>query len=164
MRFILLIGLLLSGSLFLHRIHHTDRVIQHAARMADLDPKLLSAVAWQESRYDANATGKAGEIGMFQVMPSTAGDWARSQGRPPLPDEELRVLKTNARIAAWYLKQGMLIYGDKEDPRPYALARYNAGPTRVARWAKDGQSVDDFIESIGFESTKSYVKRVMARQ
>ena len=45
----------------------------------------------------------------------------------------------------------------------FALATYNAGPSRIARWiaAKPGLERDEFIDDIPFPETQNYVKRIL---
>jgi soluble lytic murein transglycosylase len=45
----------------------------------------------------------------------------------------------------------------------FALATYNAGPSRIAKWiaAKPGLERDEFIDDIPFPETQNYVKRIL---
>lgn len=87
-----------------------------------LDPLLLYAVAWKESRFCAGAVGKAGEVGLGQVKPDTA----RSLGVDPA---YLRDPEWNLYASAKYLR---LLYERFRDWEK-ALMAYNGGPTRVAK-------------------------------
>lgn len=40
------------------------------AELEDVDPHILAAMAWVESRYSPFATGAAGEMGLMQILPS----------------------------------------------------------------------------------------------
>lgn len=173
---LLLFALLASASLLLRHHHEINSVplfegddreielaLRVAAREAGIAYDLLSAVAWQESRYNPNAVGKAGEIGMLQVMPSTMGDWAKAHQREPLSLAQFAEPEWNARVAAWYLRKGLDAYRDRDNPIPFALAYYNAGPSRVEKWATKGQTGQQFAAAIPFPSTKKYVKNVLRR-
>jgi soluble lytic murein transglycosylase-like protein len=103
-----------------------------------LDPALLDAVAWQESRYDQQAISPKGAIGVMQLMPGTAGDL----GVDP------RDLRQNVFGGAAYLRFLIDRYGDVR----IALAAYNAGPGAVER--------HDGIPP--FRETQTYVVRVVA--
>jgi soluble lytic murein transglycosylase len=46
-------------------------VVGHAANY-DLDPALLAAVIYRESKFDARARSSSGAIGLMQLLPDTA--------------------------------------------------------------------------------------------
>lgn len=81
--------------------------------------ELASAVAWQESRYNQDARGAAGEVGMFQLMPGTAADL----GVNPYD------LRQNVEGGIRYLREQFERFGDWTT----ALIAYNAGPGNVSR-------------------------------
>src|SRR3954463_13873992 len=62
------------------RIYEAD--IVKAATRYKVDPLLVKAVIWQESRFDKNAKGRAGEIGLMQVMELTGEEWAEAERVP----------------------------------------------------------------------------------
>src|SRR6185295_4566102 len=49
-----------------------DRIIFDAAEHEGLDPRLVHAVIWQESRYVVDARSPVGAQGLMQLMPATA--------------------------------------------------------------------------------------------
>ena len=49
-----------------------------------------------------------------------------------------------------------------EGNRVKALAAYNAGPSRVVRWAEKEMAVDQWVDSIPFSETREYVQAVLA--
>ena len=91
-----------------------------AAARHDLEPELLAALVWQESRYCAEAVSSAGAIGLGQLMPATALEL----GVDPWQPEE------NLEGAARYLRAQLDAFGTVE----LALAAYNAGPEAVKRY------------------------------
>jgi len=105
-------------------------MIVDKAEKEGVDPKLALSIAFQESRLshgsfqkdkDGNSvfkpiTGTSGEIGLMQVMPSTA----KLYGYEP---DELQSLDRNLEIGLKILKAHMDQYGD---PRK-AAAAYNSG-------------------------------------
>lgn len=93
-----------------------------------LDPILLSAVVWVESRYCPQAVGAAGEIGLAQVKPIVARTYS-------LPEDILWNPDNNLAVAARYLRDLYLRFGDWYR----ALAAYNRGPTRVAENGVDAK-------------------------
>jgi soluble lytic murein transglycosylase-like protein len=152
---------LLIGTPVLHRAHQTDRALLGAAHEHRIDWRLLRAVAIQESRMNPRARGAAGEIGMFQIMPNTARHWAERTGNPVPTEEELFRTALNARISAWYLREGLDEFADRDDPTAFALAFYNAGPSRIRRWANEVDTADELIAFIPFPTTRAYVTRIL---
>lgn len=142
-------------------VHRIDRPMLKAGRQHRVDPLLLRAVAITESNLNPKAVGAAGEIGMFQIMPNTAKHWAQQTGHKVPTEKQLFRLKTNAAISAWYLREGLDEFADKEDPTAYALAFYNAGPSRVRAWQTQIPSGVSFVDSIPFPSTRRYVSKIL---
>ena len=114
-------------------------LIEQAARIHRLDPTLLKAVAWQESRGRMRAISPRGALGVMQLMPSTANEL----GVDP------HVMTDNIRGGAIYLRRQL----DRFGTVPLALAAYNAGPGAVLRYG----GIPPYRE------TRSYVARIMAR-
>jgi len=152
---------LLIGSALLHRAHPVDRALLTASREHRVDWRLLRAVAIQESRMNPRARGAAGEIGMFQIMPNTARHWAERTENPVPTEAELFNVTLNARISAWYLRQGLDEFADRADPLPFALAYYNAGPSRIRAWAREVETPEELLAFIPFPSTRTYITRIL---
>lgn len=114
-------------------------LFQAAGAKYGVDPRLLAAVAKQESSYNPNAVSAAGAKGLMQLMPATA----RSLGVSDPLDPEQAVTG-----AAKLLRDLLREFGSTE----LALAAYNAGPGAVKRY--DG--IPPYSE------TQNYVKRIMA--
>jgi soluble lytic murein transglycosylase-like protein len=91
--------------------------LENAAMRYGLEPALLEALVWQESRYCLDALSPKGAIGLGQLMPSTA----LALGVDPHQPEQ------NLLGAAAYLRQQWDTFQDWE----LALAAYNAGPEAV---------------------------------
>ncbi len=140
-----------------------EQSLLRAARLYDLEVKLLQAVAYQESRMNPDARGAAGEIGMFQIMPGTAQHWAEVTGNAVPTEKQLFLVQNNAEIAAWYLRRGIDRFQHRNDPLPFALAYYNAGPSRAVTWEKNLPPGVAFHEYIPFPTTRKYVIDIMGR-
>jgi len=140
-----------------------EEAAMHAASIYGLDPDLLLAVMWKESCFGHLAKGKAGEIGLMQIMPGTGREWADRTKQPDFQVDELYDAKRNAEAGAWYIQRGLKLWEHKVDPLPYALARYNAGQSRVLKWEKGTSNANEFIDSIGIKSTQHYVRDVLDR-
>lgn len=147
------------------REHRYDAAIETAARRYGVDAALLRALAWQESRFNAQARGRAGELGLMQLGEYAAQEWADSEGLTTFAHPHVLDARTNALAAAYYLRKLLRRYAHTDDPLPYALADYNAGRTRVLRWL-DGPAQTNsaaFLEQIDFPGTAHYVRSVMKR-
>lgn len=114
------------------------QAIEAAAERHGVDPKLLHALVLVESRYDPDACSPAGACGLTQLMPGTARDLGVRNRFDPAD---------NLDAGANYLARQMTNFGDLR----LALAAYNAGPGRVARFGR----IPDIAE------TRDYVVRVV---
>src|SRR5881296_92490 len=61
------------------RFHQYDQLIRAVALEHHLDPMLVKAVVWRESRFDPRKHGGAGERGLMQVSERAASEWAREE-------------------------------------------------------------------------------------
>lgn len=147
------------------RLHRYDSLILRISEREGVDPALTSAVIWRESRFDARSVGRAGEIGLMQVTRGAAIDWARAEGIESFSMPDLYDPETNITIGAWYLARALRRWSERDDPIPYALAEYNAGPSNARRWAATpgGETADGFVEAITYPSTRDYVRSVLKR-
>ena len=143
-----------------------DKNILSASRKYGVDPALIKAIIWRESRFDPDVRGSKGEIGLMQIMPATASDWAGAQRLRPPSDFSLRSPARNIDCGAWYVGKLLRRYPSADDPVPYALADYNAGRGNVLKWLKAGAVTNSavFTDGIGFSSTRQYVRDVIARR
>lgn len=133
---------------------------ESAAKAHDVDVALLYAIARQESRFAADIVSSAGAVGLMQLMPGTAR-WvakqlARNDYRPALiGDTELNTL-----FGAYYFKYWL----ERLDRMPaLAAAAYNAGPGRAQAWRPPAPLEGAvWVETIPFNETRDYVKKVLA--
>ncbi|MEN3311270.1 MAG: soluble lytic murein transglycosylase [Actinomycetota bacterium] len=126
-----------------------QQIVLGHARNYHLNPALLAAVIYQESKFKANARSTSGAIGLMQLLPDTAKGIAVHTGGSQFRVEDLFNPELNVRYGSWYLRHLLDKYGDEQD----ALAAYNAGQNNVDRWRRAG-------EGIQFAETRAYVKRV----
>jgi len=126
-----------------------QQIVRGHARNYELDPALLAAVIYQESKFKADARSTSGAIGLMQLLPDTAKGIALHTGGSRFTVEDLYNPEINVRYGAWYLHHLLLKYGDEQD----ALAAYNAGQDNVDRWTAEGRG-------IAFAETRHYVKSV----
>ncbi|MGC2854125.1 lytic transglycosylase domain-containing protein [Novispirillum sp. DQ9] len=131
---------------------------------ADVEPALVHALIRQESNFHATVRSSAGAIGLMQIMPATAKLVAKQVGVPHNP-ESLDTPAYNVRLGSAYLEDLVRRFSGSY---PLALAGYNAGPGRPARWVREfgdprrgDLDMIDWIEMIPFAETRNYVQRVM---
>jgi soluble lytic murein transglycosylase len=149
------------------RFQQYDQLIQAAAAANHLDPMLVKAVVWRESRFDPQKLGGAGERGLMQVSELAAREWAAERRLENFRAEELFDPKTNLEAGSWYLGRATAHWEQMRDPIPFALAEYNAGASRAQRWAGGNGaqpiSASAFQRNIDFPGTKKYVESIMER-
>jgi soluble lytic murein transglycosylase len=148
------------------RFQQHDALIRSVAAEHHLDPMLVKAVVWRESRFDAQKFGNAGERGLMQVSEKAAQEWARENRVENFRVKGLFDPKINLEAGTWYLRRAVQHWENQADPIPFALAEYNAGASRAQRWAGGDDAVvppDTFRANIDFPGTRKYVDSVMAR-
>jgi soluble lytic murein transglycosylase-like protein len=115
-----------------------------AARIYELDPLLLHAIAHVESRHNANAVSPAGARGVMQVMPATGRRFGVDN-----PERSLMNADVNVQASAAYLRKLRTRFGGD---LALVLAAYNAG---------EG-AVDKYRGIPPYRETQAYVRDVMA--
>jgi soluble lytic murein transglycosylase len=128
---------------------HYRAIVTGHARNYRLDPALLAAVIYAESKFHSDARSTSGAIGLMQLLPSTADGIALHTGGSKFKHDDLYNPEINVRYGAWYLRHLL----DKYDDERTALAAYNAGQNNVDRWLASGSG-------IRFSETRAYVERV----
>jgi soluble lytic murein transglycosylase len=126
-----------------------EHIVRGHARNYGLDPALLAAVIYQESKFNADARSGSGAIGLMQLLPDTAKGIALHTGGTAFRVDDLYDPEINVRYGAWYLSHLVEKYGDERT----ALAAYNAGQDNVDRWRRSGRGIQ-------FSETRAYVDRV----
>jgi soluble lytic murein transglycosylase len=127
-----------------------EHILRGHAANHDLDPALLAAVVYVESRFDPNAESAAGAIGLMQLLPETAEGIALRTGGTAFVVADLRDPEINVRYGSWYLDHLLERYGDAR----LALAAYHAGQGNVDEWRRAGAG-------IAFPETRDYVEQVL---
>jgi soluble lytic murein transglycosylase len=139
--------------------------IDAAAKRYSVDPLLVKAVIWQETRFHPDRRGRAGEIGLMQLQEAAALDWAGAEHIQDFSHEQCFNPGTNVLAGTYYLGKLLKRYTHTDNPIPFALADYNAGRGRLLKWNGGAGATNSvaFIEQIGFPNTKAYVRSVMRR-
>jgi soluble lytic murein transglycosylase len=166
------VGVYFSNQYWIHRY---DGLIARQAQVYRLDPDLVWSVIYEETYFRPWILGKDGEIGLMQITPTVAREWAAETGLADLqrqmaqnPEPLLRDPERNIQIGSWYLEKIREQYRDIPDAEARMIAGYNAGPSRAAEWNKvaEGQSAltrDEFVKKIDIASTRAYVSSILER-
>ena len=138
---------------------HFD-IMQTFTKPLNLDAAWVYGLVRQESRFISNARSSVGASGMMQLMPATASWVAKKIGMTGFSTGVVNQLETNFALGTYYLKH---VQDTLSGSAVLATAAYNAGPGRARRW-QDTNTMDAvaYIESIPFNETRDYVKKVMS--
>lgn len=131
---------------FIARILDQQARVNKYARVHGVDPDLVNAVIWVESKFNRKARGPAGAMGLMQLMPRTAGSLAKRlkrRSRPYDPD-------FNIDAGCLYLHRILSRFDGDER---LSLAAYNRGVGKVKSWLEAGEDLP--------ERTAAYVDRVL---
>lgn len=166
----------LVGAYFFNRywIHRYDGLIARQASIYRLDEKLVWSVIYEETYFRAWQIGADAEVGLMQVTPTVAREWAKETG---IKDYEtkvnedvvafLRDPERNIQVGSWYLEKLRSRYRGFPAEKAMTLAAYNAGASRVEEWTKNTEAAKlterEFIERINIASTKAYVTSILQR-
>ena len=138
-----------------------DDIIRQQADDKDLDPALIAAVIYEESRF-RDQTSHAGARGLMQITPETADFIARRSGGFRFEQSDLATPQINISYGSWFLRFLLDHYDGNEAA---ALAAYNAGITNVDGWIAEAGGVEAFdLPDIEFPETRAYVANVLERR
>jgi soluble lytic murein transglycosylase len=142
-----------------------DGPIRAAARRYGVEPALVKAVVWRESRFHPDARGRAQELGLMQIQEDAAREWVDAEHLTGFEHEQCLDPRTNTLAGTWYLRKLLRRYAQTDNPLPYALADYNAGRGNVLKWISGSAATNSavFIEQIAFPGTRDYVNAVIQR-
>jgi soluble lytic murein transglycosylase len=138
-------------------LKHED-IIRQQARAKDLDPALVAAVIFAESKF-RDQTSPTGAKGLMQIQPETAKFIAHRSGGTAFEIKDLGTPQINIQYGTYYLRY---LLGRYDGNVVLAVAAYNAGETNVSHWIEDsGRRGKSFrIRNIPFPETRAYVERV----
>lgn len=155
-------------------IHRYDELITRQARVYSISEKLIWSMIYEETYFRSWVRGDAGEIGLMQVTPPVAREWARETGLKDLERQATEDVGTfltdperNIQIGCWYVEKLREGYRDRPAQTAMTLAAYNAGQSRVDEWIRGGSpetmSESEFISRIAIPSTRTYVTSILER-
>ena len=139
-------------------LQYSSTIRQQAAQK-HLDPALVAAVIYAETKFDAR-TSSAGAVGLMQLMPQTATFLAKRSGATTFSTADLSTPDVNIAYGSYYLRY---LLDEYHGSTVLALAAYNGGETNVDNWVRsahaDGQRFG--LGDIPFPETRAYVQRVL---
>jgi soluble lytic murein transglycosylase len=138
------------------------RIIREQAAEKDLDPALIAAVIYAETKFDPRPSS-AGAQGLMQILPATAYYLAHLSGGISFTAGDLAEPSVNVAYGSYYLRYLLNHYGGNE---MLAVAAYNGGLTNVDKWVAhaDAAGKQLAVSEIPFPQTREYVRRVLSAE
>ncbi len=171
---LLVVGL--SGAYFFRGYWESryDPMITRQSRIYRLDERLVWSLIYEETYFRSGAIGDDDEVGLMQVTPLVAREWAKETGfrefEKQAADNVVEFLKDperNIQIGCWYLEKLRERYRGRPAETAMTLAAYNAGASRVEEWVKGSDAEllpeAEFVSRIGITSTRAYVSSILQR-
>ena len=142
-------------------LSHAEVIRQQAAAQ-HLDPALIAAVIYAESKFDPRPS-PAGAQGLMQILPQTAEFLAKRSGATTFTISDLSAPQVNIAYGSYYLRYLLDEYGGN---KVLALAAYNGGEANVDRWLAQARTAGHrfTVDDIAFPETRAYVLRVLQAQ
>ena len=142
----------------IYPLAYWDLILRYSAQNG-LDAFVVAALMAQESTFVANIRSPAKAVGLMQLEPTTARQYAKRLGLT-YSAKLLTTPESNIRIGTAYLADQLQDFGKMY----LVLAAYNAGDGRVHRWMQERSdlSQEDFIDDIPFYETQAYVRKILA--
>jgi soluble lytic murein transglycosylase len=137
---------------------HYSAVIRQQAAEKRLDPALVAAVIYAETKFDPR-TSSAGAVGLMQILPQTAEFLAHRSGATTFTTADLSRPQVNIAYGSYYLRY---LLDEYHGSRVLALAAYNGGEANVDRWVAAAHGAQLTIDEIPFPETRAYVSRVLS--
>src|SRR5271166_6181762 len=162
----LIVGLVVSGvDDVVHRLGlplSDASVIREQAAAKRLDPALIAAVIYAETKFDPRPS-PAGAQGLMQILPTTAYYLAHLSGGTSFTAGDLASPRINVAYGSYYLRYLLDHYDGNE---MLAVAAYNGGVTNVDRWVAQAREGGGSLTvgEIPFPETREYVQRVLSAQ
>ncbi len=139
---------------------HYWQLVEKEAYANTVDPHLLLAIMYQESRFDTEAKSVASARGLMQFLVGPARTLAKELTIPVPEAADLYKPDLSIRLGAYHIKK---LLHRHDNSVAEALAAYNGGSSNAKRWARKGNQLntEQYIANIGFRETKLYVLKVL---
>jgi soluble lytic murein transglycosylase len=137
-------------------------IIRKQAAEKQLDPALIAAVIYAETKFDPRPSA-AGAEGLMQILPSTAYYLAHLSGGVSFSASDLSQASVNVAYGSYYLRYLLDHYNGNQ---MLALAAYNGGLGNVDKWVAHAQQQGRplSVAEIPFAQTREYVRRVLGAE
>jgi soluble lytic murein transglycosylase len=134
-------------------------IIRQQAAEKHLDPALVAAVIYAETKFDPR-TSSAGAEGLMQLMPQTAAFLAHRSGATTFTTADLATPQVNIAYGSYYLRY---LLDEFHGNTAEALAAYNGGEANVTHWLAEARADGHpfRVADIPFPETRDYVQRVL---
>ncbi len=148
-----------------------DIYVKEAARN-EVSERLVMSLTRQESAFNPRAVSTSSAMGLMQLIPPTAREVAQKLGykKIEIPEDLFRP-EVNIAMGTFYVADMLKTF---KSTVPFALAAYNAGPTRMNIWiasrddvqsqlTKASSSPEDEIwfDELPWNETSFYVKAIL---
>jgi soluble lytic murein transglycosylase len=137
-------------------------VIRQQAAEKHLDPALIAAVIYAETKFDPRVS-VAGAEGLMQIMPQTAEFLAHRSGATTFTVADLGEPQVNIAYGSYYLRY---LLDEYHGNTTFALAAYNGGESNVDLWIASARAAGHSltVADIPFPETRAYVQKVLNAQ
>jgi soluble lytic murein transglycosylase len=142
-------------------LEHAD-IIRQQARDEHVDPALIAAVIFAETKFDPR-TSSAGAEGLMQILPATALFLAHRSGATTFTTADLATPQVNIAYGSYYLRY---LLNEFDGNETLALAAYNGGEANVDDWIAAAHAAGRrfTLTAIPFPETRNYVAKVERAQ
>ena len=149
------------GATELSRYHKLSALFRKYGTDYGMDPTLLAAQGFQESRLDQSVRSPVGAIGVMQLLPSTAKD---NNVAIPNIDELEPNIEAGAKYMA-FLKERYFSGPELDELNGslLALASYNAGPGRIRRLRREAAE-RGYDHNLWFDNVEVIVAEQVGRE
>ena len=144
----------------IYPLKYEDIIIINAEEYG-LDPALVAAIIFVESKYVPSAQSHRGAVGLMQIMPDT-GIWIAEQlGIKEFEEDKLFDPAINIMFGCWYVAN---LQKEFNEQLIVVLAAYNAGRGNVKKWLEDNNwdGRNTSIDELPFDETRNFIKQVIA--
>lgn len=138
-----------------------EPVVVKACAQNTLPTPLAWGIMREESSFIADVRSHSNAIGLMQLIPPTAR-WMATGTSTPFDDASLKRPEVSLELGTKLLSK---LRGTHGHPA-LAIGAYNAGGGAVEKWmaAKTSDELDLFVESVPYDETRNYIKRVLSSQ
>lgn len=137
-----------------------EDVIMTNAKKYKIDPYLVAAIVFVESKYLPSAQSRSGAMGLMQIMPDT-GSWIAEQlSINDFHSDKLLEPDINIMFGCWYLSN---LKNQFNNDITIVLAAYNAGRGNVKKWldSDNWDGSEAAIDDLPFPETRNYLRQVL---